>query len=151
MSELLRNKYLYMNDHSLDRQMLRAHGFFARISTLWALDEASCFWIVRRAVEAPYHKRTYTLGLDLLVKRYALALVPDGVRQIASHVVYERLGGAQCEAWFMGEPPADGYYGTRKYDKQTFVDWVTAKPLQLAYNSLAFVARRMRARAERME
>jgi len=73
-----------------DIQTRRAR-LFSRISTLWAVDDAGCFWIVRRAVEAQYPKRTYSFGLDVLLGKWT-CMVPDAVWQLASWVAYERLG-----------------------------------------------------------
>ncbi|KAG9040247.1 hypothetical protein FRB95_000176 [Tulasnella sp. JGI-2019a] len=121
----------------------RRARLLARISSLWAIDEKSCFWIVKQAVEAQYPKRSYSFGLDVLVRKYS-TLVPDGVWQTASWVAYERLGISKCEAWLMSEIEERGnrpnqasttWYNTSKL-AQTM-------PFRLAFGILAKVAQRV--------
>jgi len=106
---------------------MRRARLLARLSSLWALDDESCFWIVKKAVEARYPKRTYSLGVDVLARK-AAGYVPDTVWELSSWFLYERLGGRMCESWLM------------EYDSGTYWTWFPGATLGLALRALSGVA-----------
>ncbi|KAG8967238.1 hypothetical protein FRC03_010313 [Tulasnella sp. 419] len=72
----------------------------ARISSLWALKDENCFWVIKQAAEAQYPRSHYTLGLDVMAEHIA-AMAPDTVKQLTNWFIYERLAGKAIEAWLM--------------------------------------------------
>lgn len=110
---------------------MRRARLLARLSTLWALDDQSCAWIVKKAVEARYPKRRYSLGLDLVATK-AAAFVPDSVWELSSWVVYERLGGRRCESWML------------EYDSGTYWSWLPGMAWSLGMKMLAKCAKHVR-------
>jgi len=111
--------------------LMRRVRLLARLSTLWAINEESCFWIVKQAVEARYPKRTYTLGLDVVVQS-AIGYVPDSVWQLSSWILYERLGGRRCESWLLD------------YDTGPYWSWLPAAPLGRLLGWLSSYATRVK-------
>ncbi|KAG8987119.1 hypothetical protein FRB90_003590 [Tulasnella sp. 427] len=81
------------------RDFSRAN-LLARISALWAVEEHAVHWIVKRAIHAPYHKRTYSFGLDVMVRDFA-SFVPDPLWQLFFWAVYEHLGLKTWEMWMI--------------------------------------------------
>ncbi|KAG8922732.1 hypothetical protein FRC00_007102 [Tulasnella sp. 408] len=73
-------------------------NLLARLSALWAIEDHAVYWIVKRAIHAPYHKRTYSFGLDVMVRDF-ISFVPDPLWQLLVWVIYENLGLRAWEMW----------------------------------------------------
>ncbi|KAG8928283.1 hypothetical protein FRC01_006166, partial [Tulasnella sp. 417] len=75
-------------------------NLLARLSALWAIEDHAVYWIVKRAIHAPYHKRTYSFGLDIMIRDF-ISFVPDPLWQLLVWVVYENLGLKVWEMWMI--------------------------------------------------